>query len=102
MLAKFKELERNSIHEYGNSYEFVIFSYKKMKIRFIYKAGNSFESCNSDIFDTKSLKWNSLTTMRDLGINPDNSAYNLLNAQERQKRAIDLFSKTQTLIQKIL
>lgn len=102
MLAKFKELERNVIHEYGNSYEFVIFSYKKMKIRFIYKAGNSFESCNSDVFDTKLLKWNSLTTMKDLGVSPDNSAYNLLSAKERQKRALELFSKTETLIQKIL
>lgn len=86
-----REIFRNSIHNSDESHDCLIGAIKGVKIKITYQAYNAVEKCNTEIFD--GYKWNNILSMLDMGVQPNNSAYNVWDETRRKERANNLFSK---------
>ena len=98
-------IKRNALHKQSRSYDTLIAIVGNKGnggkvVKITYEAYNAVERCTTEIFDGNA--WNHIFCIWDLGIEPNNSAYNILNENERQKRADDLFKASQSLITKII
>jgi len=90
-----KTIIRNSTHLNSTSYDCLIAEIKGKKIKITYQAYNASEKCNIEFFDGD--KWNHIFNMLDIGIIPENSAYNIWDEVKRKKRADDLFKKAEEM-----
>ena len=70
-----KQLFRNSTHTQSRSHDCLISEIKGKKIKVTYEAYNAVERCMQKFFDGD--KWNHILSMLDIGIEPNNSAYNI-------------------------
>jgi len=91
---------RNSIHAKSKSHDCLITEIKGKKIKITYEAYNAAEKCNTEFFDGD--KWNHILSMMDMGVQPEQSAYNIWEESKRKKRADDLFKKAETMCKGIL
>lgn len=98
-------LQRSKLHKQNRSYDTLIgmVAHKgegRIIVKFTYEAYNAVERCTTEMLDGNI--WNHIFCMWDLGIEPNNSAYNIWDEKTRQKRADDLFNASLSLITKII
>lgn len=95
-----KKLIRNKKHENSRSHDVTICEHNDRKLKFTYSAYNANEKYNVELFDGD--KWNNIATLLDLGENPNKSAYNILNARQRETRANALYTKATKFVKLFL
>lgn len=95
-----KQLFRNSTHKSEKSHDCLIAEIGGKKVKITYETYNAVERCNTDVFD--GYKWNHVLSMLDMGVEPNNSAYNIWDENKRKSRADELLKKAETMIKRIL
>jgi len=95
-----KTIIRNSTHIDSKSYDCLIGEIKGKKIKITYEAYNASEKCNTEIFD--GYKWNNIFNILDMGVQQENSAYNIWDKLKRKKRADDLFKIAEKMCKTII
>jgi hypothetical protein len=95
-----KTIIRNSTHKDSKSYDCLIGEIKGKKVKITYEAYNAVEKCNTEFFDGN--KWNHILNMLDIGVEQENSAYNIWNEVKRKQRADDLFRLSELMCSAIL
>lgn len=95
-----KTIIRNSVHTTSTSHDCLIGEINGKKIKITYEAYNASEKCNTEIFD--GYKWNNIFNILDLGVQQENSAYNIWNEIKRKKRANDLFKIAEECVRLLL
>jgi hypothetical protein len=95
-----KIIIRNSVHASSTSHDCLIAEIKEKKIKITYQAYNASEKCNTEFFDGD--KWNHIFSILDMGVRPENSAYNIWDEEKRKKRADDLFKIAESMCNSII
>lgn len=95
-----KDIFRSSIHTGYRSHDCLITEIKGKKVKITYEAYNTQEKCNTEIFD--GYKWNHILSMLDMGIEPNSSAYVMLDEYKRKKQADSMFKKAKTMCEGII
>lgn len=94
-----KKTIRNSIHDNERSHDCMVYDINGVVIKITYEAYNAVERCNTEIFDN--VRWNHFCSMRDLGVEPNSSAY-IWSAERRKMRANELFAESSYFCNEIL
>ena len=80
-----RELTRTAIHENERSHDCAIIQIGDKKVKMVYQAYNAAEKFTASVFSEDKL--NLLFNMRDLGVKPESSAYNIFSEAHRRYRA---------------
>jgi hypothetical protein len=100
-----KVLFRNPTHTDSRSHDCLIAEIGNKSnggktVKFTYEANNAVERFNVEIFDGH--KWNHFLSILDMGINPENSAYNIWDEIKRKRRADDLINLAESMCEAII
>ena len=95
-----KIISRKSTHSISDSYDCLVGEILNRKIKITYKAYNAVERCDAELFDGD--KWNKILDIKDVGIQPENSAYNIWDENRRKRRADNIFNVFENMIYEIL
>lgn len=68
-----------------------IVEHNSNKLKFVYEAYNANEKYNVYLFDGK--QWNLISTILDIGVEPNKYAYNIWLEARRKQRANELYKK---------
>ena len=95
-----KQLIRNATHNSSKSHDCLLAEMKSQKIKITYEAYNASEKCTTEFFDGN--RWNPIFSLWDMGVEPNNSAYNIWDAQKRKSRADELFKQAEAMCRMLL
>lgn len=95
-----KTILRNKQHYNQRSYDIQIIEVNGKKLKLTYEAYNAVERYNANILIEG--EWKHFSNLQDLGEFEQSSNYNILNAEQREKRVDELFKKASKFIKLVL
>jgi hypothetical protein len=95
-----KTILRNKQHYNQRSYDIQIIEVNGKKLKLTYEAYNAVERYNANILIEG--EWKHFSSLQDLGEFEQSSNYNILNAEQREKRVDELFKKASKFIKLVL
>lgn len=91
MTLKAATISRTGNHLDNKSTECVFLKINSTTVKMTYQAYNAAETCKAEILSGEALNY--LLSMEEAGVVANKSAYNILNKEERAKRAEMIFTQ---------